>query len=141
MAVCEVTHACEFAAAHRLANPAFTAEQNHRHFGPCAREHGHTYQLEVTVQGPIDPATGMVVDFAALAGVVHEHVVQHVDHHHLDRDVPFLTGVISTAENLAVAFWQRLRSPIGALGCELTAIRLHESGRSGVRYAGPGASG
>jgi uncharacterized protein (TIGR00645 family) len=61
-----------FAAAHRLARPELSAEQNDAIYGKCARPHGHghNYLLEVTVRGPIDPRTGMVCDLAALQALV-----------------------------------------------------------------------
>jgi hypothetical protein len=54
-----ITVSLTFAAAHQLPE----------HEGKCARLHGHTYGLEVTVQGtpqPAGPAKGMVMDFAEL---------------------------------------------------------------------------
>jgi len=60
------------------------------------------------VSGDPDPETGMVLNLRDLDRAVREAVVQHVDHRHLNHDVPFLEGIVPTAENLALAFWSRL---------------------------------
>jgi len=138
-ALLEITHACEFAAAHRLASPGLTDEQNRALYGPCAREHGHTYGLEVTVRGPVDPRTGMVVDLNVLARLVAERVIAHVDHRDLNRDVPFLEGCITTAENLVTAFWRELEPALRTFpGCRLHRLVLHEGRANRVEYRGDG---
>ena len=58
-----VTRAYHFSAAHRLANDAFSDEENAEQ---CFRQHGHNYLLEVTVSGALDPATGMSVDIGVV---------------------------------------------------------------------------
>ncbi len=59
-----LTRRVSFAAAHRYSRPEWSEEKNVATFGPCAwpNYHGHTYVCEVTVSGPIDDATGFVVD-------------------------------------------------------------------------------
>lgn len=131
-----VTAALDFAAAHRLNNPDRDADWNRRIYGKCDNPagHGHNYVIEVSVKGSIDPETGMVIDLKILKDIMRSHVVDHVDHTNLNSDVDFLRGVIPTAENLAVAFWQRLVDaiPSGAL----EQIVLHETGRNSVVYRG-----
>jgi 6-pyruvoyltetrahydropterin/6-carboxytetrahydropterin synthase len=51
-----------------------------------------------------------------------------VDHRNLNTDVPWLDGLIPTAENLAVAFWERLRSKLPA--GSLRSIRLWETDKN-----------
>jgi len=62
------------------------------------RIHGHTYHAEVSVRGPLDPATGMVIDLGLLRERL-QAVREHLDHHLLD-DVPGLG--IPTLENLCL---------------------------------------
>ncbi len=125
-----VTVKTHFSAAHRLYRPDWGEEHNREVFGACANPngHGHNYELEVTVEGPIDPETGMVVDMKALKSLVNDLIVEAVDHKHLNLDVPFLAGVIPTAENVAVAFWEILepRVPAG----RLYEVRLQETDRN-----------
>ena len=70
----ELTRQLEFSAAHRLHNPAFSDERNRELYGVCnnARGHGHNYVLEVTVRGPADAETGMVMDLNRLAQILQE---------------------------------------------------------------------
>jgi 6-pyruvoyltetrahydropterin/6-carboxytetrahydropterin synthase len=131
----ELTRRLEFSAAHRLWNPAFTPERNRAVFGPCANRHGHNYVLEVTVRGPVDPATGMVLDLNWLAGRLNELVFADVDHKDLDQDVPWLAGRVSTAENVVAALWERLAPHFDG---RLWRLRLYESAANVVDYHGPG---
>jgi 6-pyruvoyltetrahydropterin/6-carboxytetrahydropterin synthase len=98
-----------FNAAHRLWNPDLPDDENQRLFGKCANLHGHNYVLEVVVAGGIDPDTGYVLDLKVLSEVIARQVIRDVDHRNLNTDVPWLKGRIPTAENLALAFWERLR--------------------------------
>ncbi len=103
-----LTRRVTFAAAHVLRRDEWGEERNRSVFGECARDHGHNYVLEVSVSGQPDPETGMVLNLRDLDHAVRAAVVEHVDHRHLNHDVPFLEGVVPTAENLALAFWERL---------------------------------
>ena len=135
-----LTHALEFAAAHRLELRGGTPEQSRALYGPCANDHGHSYRLEVTVEGPVDPETGMVVNLVDLGRLLREVVFERVDHRHLNRDVPFLAGAVPTAEHLALAFWRELEAPVGALaGCRLVGLRLRESRDTWASVGAPDA--
>lgn len=134
----EITHVQEFSAAHRLCSAALTDAQNRELYGPCATDHGHNYVVEVTVTGAVDEPTGMVMDLNRLSRLVIEKLIQRVDHKHLNHDVPFLSGIIPTAENVAVAFWKEIEPSLRANpGCRLHRIRLHESRSNRVDYYGP----
>lgn len=138
----EIVHREEFAAAHRLHNPSLSDDENRRIYGMCNNlyGHGHNYVLDVVVRGAIDERTGMVMNLVDLAGVVREEIVQPCDHKHLNHDVDFLAGRITTAENLAVAFWERLAARIQEHGaCRLHRIRVYESQKDYVDYRGPRA--
>jgi 6-pyruvoyltetrahydropterin/6-carboxytetrahydropterin synthase len=117
-----------FNAAHQLWDPGRSDEENQRLFGACANLHGHNYVLEVVVAGEIQDATGYVLDLKELSDVIHRRVIQDVDHRNLNTDVPWLQGCIPTAENLALAFWERIRSelPEGLL----RSVRLWETDKN-----------
>jgi len=134
----ELTRRLEFSAAHRLHNPDFSDEKNRDVFGVCNNPngHGHNYVLDVTLRGPADPATGMVMDLNRLAVLLHEKVFTEVDHKHLDHDVAWLAGRISTAENVAAAIWERLDADLEG---KLYRLRLYESDHNYVDYHGPDA--
>jgi 6-pyruvoyltetrahydropterin/6-carboxytetrahydropterin synthase len=74
------------------------------------------------------------MDFKELKRIVDERVVRNLERRHLNFDVDFLRGVNPTAENIAVAIWNRLA---GALPrAELKRITLHETGKNSVVYEG-----
>jgi 6-pyruvoyltetrahydropterin/6-carboxytetrahydropterin synthase len=98
-----------FNAAHQLCDPGLSDDENRRRFGKCANLHGHNYVLEVVVTGEIDRATGYVLDLKRLSDLITRRVIQDVDHRNLNTDVSWLKGCVPTAENLAQAFWERLR--------------------------------
>ncbi|NBW62168.1 MAG: 6-pyruvoyl tetrahydropterin synthase [Synechococcaceae bacterium WB4_1_0192] len=118
-----------FAAAHRLARPELSPEENDAIYGKCARPHGHghNYLLEVTVRGAIDPRTGMVCDLAALQTLVDQLVVEPFDHTFLNKDVAHFATTVPTAENIALHIADLLSSPIAGLGAALHKVRLQES--------------
>jgi len=98
-----------FSAAHQLRDPDLSDEENRRLFGKCVNLHGHNYAVDVVVAGQIDDATGYVWDLKRLSAVMCQQIIQDVDHRNLNTDVPWLAGRIPTAENLALAFWERLQ--------------------------------
>ena len=134
----EIVHSREFAAAHKLESSHLSEAENRELYGPCFRDHGHNYVIEVCVRGAVDPRTGMVMDLNRLSQIIVERVIDRVDHRHLNHDVPFLAGTITTAENVAIAFWREIEPHLRAYpGCTLHRIRLHESSANKVDYYGP----
>ena len=99
-----VTRRVHFNAAHRLHNPARPDDWNRATFGPCNNPnyHGHNYELDVTVEGEIDPETGYVMDTGQLKALVEDRVLHHLDHRNLNLDVPWFRDRIPSAENIAV---------------------------------------
>ena len=131
-----VTAKLDFSAAHRLHNPDRDDEWNRRIYDKCDNPggHGHNYVIEVSVEGEIDPETGMVIDLKRLKEIVRARVVNRVDHKNLNEDVDFLRGTIPTAENLARAFWSEMKDSIPH--GRLSQIVLHETERNSVTYRG-----
>lgn len=118
-----------FSAAHRLALPQLSYEENAGIYGKCARPngHGHNYHLEISVTGEIDSRTGMIVDLGDLQKVVDDYVVEPFDHTFLNKDIAYFAEVVPTAENIAVYIAQLLQEPIRKLGVELDKVKLIES--------------
>jgi 6-pyruvoyltetrahydropterin/6-carboxytetrahydropterin synthase len=111
----------------------FTFEAAHRlawHPGKCRNLHGHSYRLDVSVEGPLD-ANGVVLDFDTLQDVVRINVVDAWDH----RDLNEVLGN-PTAELLAHRAWALLTEA----GLDLAALRLWETTDSWVDLVpAPGA--
>ena len=94
-----ITKIFRFEAAHHLPG----------HRGKCARLHGHSYRLEVTLRGPIKDVPGqsdhgMVMDFGDLSGIVRSSIIERLDHVLLNE----ATGIYTTAENLVHWIWDEL---------------------------------
>jgi len=130
-----VTRRVHFNAAHRLHNPNLSAAENRRIFGLCNNPnyHGHNYELEVSVEGEIDPTTGYVADLGEVKRLVEQSVVQHLDHKNLNLDVPEFQELIPTTENLVVVIWRLLE---GRLPGTLKRLVLWETPRNYVAYWG-----
>lgn len=104
---------------------SFTFDAAHElpwHTGKCRQLHGHTYRLEVSVEGPLDE-NGVVVDFDDLSTVVRREVVDRFDHR-------FLNDLMEnpTAELVAQDGWKRLE----AAGLPVVRLRLWETPDSSV---------
>ena len=132
-----VTRRVHFSAAHRLGRDDWSRAENERVFGDCAHPnwHGHNYEMDVTVEGEIDPETGFVLDLKELRDLVEERVIGDVDHRNLNLDVPWLEGVIPTTENLVVGIWRRLEDALESRA-DLVRLVLWETPRNYVEYTG-----
>lgn len=123
-----------FNAAHRIHNPALSADENARIYGKCngVNFHGHNYELTVRVAGPVDPITGYVIDLGLLSAVIKERVLDRFDHKNLNLDVPEFANVNPTAENIAIVIHGLLRPHLPAsLDLQIT---LGETPRNIVQY-------
>lgn len=113
----------------------FTFEAAHflpDHPGRCRDLHGHGYRLEVWCAGPLDPQTGMVIDFADIKTIVTERVLERIDHTLLNDTIEN-----PTAERVAAWIWDQLAST----RLPLSEVRLHETANCLVIYRGPGTQG
>lgn len=137
MPTVQVTRRVHFSAAHRLFRADWSDERNRQLFGACSNPlgHGHNYEVDVTVEGPVDPETGYVLDLKILKELLEEQVLQDVDHKNLNQEVPWLAGKNPTTENLVVAIWQRV-APALPPGIELVRIVVWETPRNYVEYSG-----
>jgi 6-pyruvoyltetrahydropterin/6-carboxytetrahydropterin synthase len=129
-----VTRRFTFSAAHRYGRPEWSAAENRAHYGALAAIHGHTYALEVTLRGPVDPRTGIVADLAHVKRVVEETVLARFDHAFLNEDPAFAAGTVPTTENLARVIWELLAAKLG--GDHLARVRLWEDPTLCVEYRG-----
>jgi 6-pyruvoyltetrahydropterin/6-carboxytetrahydropterin synthase len=137
-----LTRRYRFSAAHRLHNDSFSAEENARVYGKCNNPfgHGHNYMLEVTVAGPIDLSTGMVMDLGFLDEVVSQQVLEPFDEVNLNLDTEVFRRLIPTTENLCVEIYRSLRKRLAysAAAPQATLVRvgLQETSSNFVEYEG-----
>lgn len=137
MARVKVTRRVHFSAAHRLGREEWSETRNREVFGLCANPnwHGHNYEMDVSVEGEIDPETGYVLDLKVLRELVETRVLADLDHGNLNVDVAWLGEVNPTTENLVVAIWRRLVDVLPAR-VRLCRIVLWETPRNHVEYSG-----
>ena len=113
-----ITQAFTFEAAHFLPN----VPEGHR----CKRMHGHSYRVELTLEGSVDPATGWVVDFFDVEAAFGPLLVQ-LDHHCLNE----IEGLENpTAEHIALWVWERAK-PLLLL---LALVRVYETPMCWAEY-------
>jgi len=121
-----------FSAAHRLDSPQLSPADNLALYGKCnnPRGHGHDYRFELTLEGPVDPQSGMLINLADLDRAV-QPVLDELDHTHLDLQHSFFRERPSTAENVVAYLWQRLSA---VLGSRLRWIKLWETPNNIFEY-------
>jgi 6-pyruvoyltetrahydropterin/6-carboxytetrahydropterin synthase len=109
-----------FEAAHRLPN----VPEGHK----CARLHGHSFQVRITVDGPVGSDSGWVMDFADLKGVA-KPVVDSLDHRYLNE----IEGLENpTSEVVAVWLWRKLKAGLPSLA----SVEVRETCTTGCIYRG-----
>jgi len=131
-----VSRKAHFNAAHRLHNPAWSAEKNNEVFGKCNNPHyhGHNYDLIVSVNGEIDPESGYVVDMKVLKDMIKEKIEDRFDHKNLNLETEEFKNLNPTAENIAAVIWRILRAELTE---ELNLkITLYETERNFVECEG-----
>jgi 6-pyruvoyltetrahydropterin/6-carboxytetrahydropterin synthase len=119
-AAMEVFKVFTIEAAHRLPH----VPSGHK----CGRLHGHSFQIEVHIQGPIDPELGWIIDFADIKGAF-KPIEDQIDHHYLNE----VEGLENpTSENIARWIWHRLKLSMPSL----SRIVVRETCTSGCIYYG-----
>lgn len=138
MAVVRVTRRAHFCSAHRLSRDDWSEERNREVFGDCSNPnwHGHNYVVDVTVEGPVDPETGFVMDLKSLKESLHDRVIADLDHRNLNLEVSWLEGVLPSTENVTVAIWERLAEALPN-DVRLCRIVLRETPNNAAEYTGP----
>lgn len=133
-----ITRRENFSAAHKLYNLKWSEEQNYEVFGKCSNPnwHGHNYVLYVTIKGKINKDTGYSVNLKELSVIIKTYIINKLDHKNLNLDVDFLKDVMPSTENVAIAIWNELESPINNLNCKLFCIKLCETENNYVEYFG-----
>jgi 6-pyruvoyltetrahydropterin/6-carboxytetrahydropterin synthase len=133
--IAHLTRRYRFSASHRLHSAEMSAAQNLATYGKCNNPHGHghNYTLEVTVSGPVDPATGMVCNLVDLDGFVEREVLSRYHLENLNTLQEF-TQLVPTTENLSVEIFEILQR--GFQMAHLDGVRLEETMMNSFEYVG-----
>uniref|UniRef100_A0A1A9W055 6-pyruvoyl tetrahydrobiopterin synthase n=1 Tax=Glossina brevipalpis TaxID=37001 RepID=A0A1A9W055_9MUSC len=120
-----------FSACHRLHSKHLSDEENAEIYGKCnhVNGHGHNYTVEVTVRGPIEKRTGMVMNITELKLAMDAVIFKQLDHKNLDKDP-------STTENLTVFIWDNVRDKLKYPEL-LYEVKVYETNKNSVTYRGP----
>ena len=129
-----VTRRYRFAASHRLYSPAFSEEENKQLYGKCGNPygHGHNYVVEVTVSGPVDPATGMVANLGELDPFVEQEIIEPFDRKYLNEQVSEFRENVPTTENVCREIYRRLKDFPTA---RLERVRIEETGNNSFEFS------
>lgn len=130
-----LTKKFHFCAAHRYHNDEWTEERNREVFGDDHLNHGHNYELEVSLTGEVDPQTGFLADLGAVKRLVQERVVTPLDHSTIQDDIDWFKGRQPSSENLVVYIWEQLAAQLPK-GVRLTRVRLFETPTIYAEYTG-----
>ncbi len=131
-----MTRRYRFPAAHVLSHPSLSAEENDRIYGKCANPngHGHNYAVEVSVEGPIDPVEGRIVDPDLLDSLFEECIGRHLGHTMLNEH-PWFRELVPTAENIAKVVHRELEATVaGRTTARVTAVRIVETRKNSFVY-------
>jgi len=94
----------------------------------CARMHGHSYQIEVVIEGDVDPERGWVMDFADIK-TAFDPILKRLDHYYLNE----IDGLENpTSENLARWIWRKLKPGLPGL----SKLIVRETCTAGCIYRG-----
>lgn len=126
----------EFSAAHRLHSPSLSHEENVATFGKCNNPHGHghNYELQVTVAGIPDAKTGRLIAVDELERLVNEHVIDALDHKHLNLEVPEFFTLNPSVENIAKVIYDRLAPALNRTPSKLEKITVWETPKTWAEY-------
>jgi len=124
-----------FSASHRLDSPQMSAAENLATYGKCNNPygHGHNYNLEVTVSGPVDPSTGMVCNLVDLDSCVEREVLSRYQLENLNTLQEF-AQTVPTTENLCIQIFDILQRRF--LKAHLERVRLEETMMNSFEYTG-----
>ncbi len=107
-----------------LVTKEFTFDSAHflpNYYGKCERMHGHTYKLQVTVDGAVGE-NGLVIDFVILKRIVKKKVLDKLDHQLINDTVE-----VASAENLTIWIWDQLVDLKSLIQAELDDPNLPDS--------------
>ncbi|MBK6538590.1 MAG: 6-carboxytetrahydropterin synthase [Ignavibacteria bacterium] len=130
-----ITRREHFSSSHKLENSGLSQQKNEELFGKCNNFHGHNYYIEVTLAGTPDPESSYVMDLKLLKQIIHEEILDKVDHKFLN-EIDMFKDVIPTTENMAVSFWKALADKVKRENVSLYSVKLYETEKNYVEYRG-----
>ena len=132
-----LTRKQQISCCHRLNSPFLNEHENAAVYGKCNNiwGHGHNYTVEVTVRGPIDKKTGMILNLTNLKDCMEKVVMDKLDHRNIDKEVEHFTSTPSTTENLAVYIFEELKKHMSHPKL-LYEVKVHETDKNVMYFRG-----
>jgi 6-pyruvoyltetrahydropterin/6-carboxytetrahydropterin synthase len=124
-----ITRKEHFSASHILKNDNLDESKNSEIFGKCNNIHGHNYYVEIKLKGEIDPLTGFIYDLKRLKTMIHDEIIEKVDHSFLN-ETEIMKGINPTAENIALTFFNILKEKINSDKVRLHSVKLFETDKN-----------
>jgi 6-pyruvoyltetrahydropterin/6-carboxytetrahydropterin synthase len=131
-----LTRRVSFTASHRYWRGAWSAARNTETFGRATAAHGHDYVCDVTVAGPVDDVTGMIVDLGLLDRILDAEVRTRFHRADINSLPEFADGkLIPTCENLARFVYERVDSALAG-AATLARVVVRESDTLSAEFTG-----
>jgi len=131
-----ITKQYKFCAAHKYWNPNWDEDKNVSIFREDVRLHGHNYELDITIGGPINQHSGFIINIMDLNKLMEEHVINQLDHSQIEKDIDWFKNKQPSTENLVVFIWEQIAHRIPA-PAYLYSIKLRETPTIYTEYYGP----
>jgi 6-pyruvoyltetrahydropterin/6-carboxytetrahydropterin synthase len=134
--VIRLTRRYKMPAAHVLSNPKLSHQENDEIFGKCANPngHGHNYEFEISVTGPIDETTGQIIPRELLDEIFDETIGRRYSYKLLN-DCEGFAELVPTSENFAEVVFRDLEPVVARRTAgKLLGVRLTETPRNFFEY-------
>jgi len=133
-----ITKKVAFTASHYYWYAGWNGEENKARFRECSNRngHGHNYQVEVTLEGEISSATGMIINFSDLTPLLNRGIVEPLDHRNLNLEVPYFQDKNPTLENITLYIWKALFSQGYGENIKLSHLKVMENEDIYAEYDG-----
>ena len=131
-----ITKQYKFCSAHRYWNEKWSDEKNREIFDKDVNLHGHNYLLYITISGPVNPESGFIVNLKDLNAMVHENVLEIMDHSQIEKDIEWFKNRQPSTENMVMFIWDQIAHHIPN-PARLQSIKLQETPSIFTEYFGP----
>lgn len=130
----KLTRKVTISASHRLYNERWDDEKNEQIFGKCSGIHGHNYKIFITVEGPVNLDTGMVINLVDLDRIINQTIVAKLDHQHFNNLEEF-KDLVPTTENMVKTIWSLVEEEINKFDkAKLVKIKIKETEKNSVSF-------
>ena len=131
-----LTKSYKFCAAHQYWNDSWDEKENDEVFGLDTRIHGHNYQLEITVTGPVNIESGFIMNIKELNNIINDNVINVFDHSNINEDIDWFSNKQPSTENMVIYIWDQIVKKIKKPAF-LYSIKLQETPTISTTYYGP----